>query len=126
MSSLYDNAQELQRLQPVLEAQREAYGKAPYPSLQERREHLTRLETMLRNNIDAIVEALNTDFGGRSADETKIAEILTSLEVMKYYRNRYKKWVKRERRSTGFMGFPGEASVLHQPFGVVGIIVPRN
>lgn len=126
MSSLYDNAQELQRLQPVLEAQREAYGKAPYPSLQERREHLTRLETMLRNNIDAIVEALNTDFGGRSADETKIAEILTSLEGIKYYRKRIKKWMKPERRGTGFMGFPGEATVIHQPLGVVGIIVPWN
>src|SRR5690625_1889089 len=94
-----NTAEELQRLTTVLAAQREAYGKAPYPSLQERREHLDRLEKVLRENIDAIVEALNTDFGGRSADETKIAEILTSLEGIKYYRKRIKKWMQPERRS---------------------------
>src|SRR5690625_666133 len=121
-----NTAEELQRLTTVLAAQREAYGKAPYPSLQERREHLDRLEKVLRENIDAIVEALNTDFGGRSADETKIAEILTSLEGIKYYRKRIKKWMQPERRSLGLMGFRGEATVIHQPLGVVGIIVPWN
>src|SRR5690554_1402143 len=121
-----NTAEELQRLTTVLAAQREAYGKAPYPSLQERREHLDRLEKVLRENIDAIVESLNTDFGGRSADETKIAEILTSLEGIKYYRKRIKKWMQPERRSLGLMGFPGEATVIHQPLGVVGIIVPWN
>lgn len=121
-----NTAEELQRLTTVLAAQREAYGRAPYPSLQERRDHLDRLERMLRQNIDAIVAALNADFGGRSADETKIAEIITSLEGIKYYRKRIKKWMQPERRGLGLMGFPGEATVVQQPLGVVGIIVPWN
>lgn len=119
-------ADELQRLTPVLTAQREAYGRAPYPSLQHRRKHLDLLEKVVRENIDNIVAALDADFGGRSADETKIAEILTSLEGIKYYRRHIKKWMRPERRKLGLMGFPGEATVIHQPLGVIGVIVPWN
>src|SRR5699024_4493362 len=60
------------------------------------------------------------------ADETKIAEIITSLEGIKYYRKRIRKWMRPERRALGLMGAFGSASVLHQPLGVVGIIVPWN
>ncbi|HLR17098.1 MAG TPA: coniferyl aldehyde dehydrogenase [Alcanivoracaceae bacterium] len=115
-----------QELQKILAAQREAYGKNPYPSLQERRASLDKLDAVVRNNVDLITATLNEDFGSRSEDETKIAEILTTLEGIKYYRKRIRRWMKPERRGLGLMGFPGEATVVHQPLGVIGVIVPWN
>src|SRR5699024_5668610 len=52
--------------------------------------------------------------------------LITSLEGIKYYRKRIRKWMRPERRALGLMGAFGSASVLHQPLGVVGIIVPWN
>lgn len=113
-------------LQTTLAQQRAAFGRNPYPTLAQRREHLDCLDVVIRENIDLIVTTLNEDFGGRSADETKIAEIMTSLEGIKYYRKRIRKWMRPERRSLGLTGAFGSATVLHQPLGVVGVIVPWN
>lgn len=122
----FNAEQELQRLDEVLAAQRNTYMLSPYPSLKERRANLDRLREMIQTNVDELVQALNDDFGNRSADETKIAEIITSLEGIKYYRKRIKKWMQPEQRQLGTMGLGGSASVIQQPLGVVGIIVPWN
>ncbi|MBA3979749.1 MAG: coniferyl-aldehyde dehydrogenase [Alcanivorax sp.] len=126
VKSLHTPEAELAQLRTLFDAQRAAFRRHPYPTAEERIEHLKRIKPMLLDNIDAIIEALNKDFGGRSADETRIAEILTSLEGIKYYSKRVRKLMKPQKRASGSMGFPGASSVVYQPLGVVGVIVPWN
>ncbi|HBL87732.1 MAG TPA: coniferyl-aldehyde dehydrogenase, partial [Alcanivorax sp.] len=87
---------------------------------------IQQLKPMLLDNMDAWVEALNADFGNRSADETKLAEMLTSVEGIKYHAKHLRKWMKPSKRKVGAAQWPGKVWVEYQPLGVVGIIVPWN
>ncbi len=49
--------------QRVLALQREAYLAHPFPSLEERKENLRKLDRVLSENANAIAYALNADFG---------------------------------------------------------------
>ena len=69
--------------QRVFAVQRAAYLRHPYPSYEERRQNLDKLERILVQNVDAIAEAINTDFGCRCAEESKLLEIFTSVEDRK-------------------------------------------
>jgi len=59
--------------QRVFALQRAAYLRHPYPSYEERRANLDKLERLLVDNADAIAEAINADFGHRAFEETMIA-----------------------------------------------------
>ena len=126
VKTMHSQQEDLSQLQSLFEQQKAAFRRHPYPSAEERKEHLARIKPMLLDNLDRITDALNKDFGGRSPDETKIAEVLTSLEGIKYYSKRLRKFMKPQKRKTGSMGFPGSAQVIYQPVGVVGVIVPWN
>lgn len=126
VKSLQTHQEDVGRLRALFDAQRAAYLQRPYPTADERIEHLDRLKPLLLDNIDALTAAVKKDFGHRSEDETKLAELVTSLEAIKYYRKRLRKWMKPQKRAVGSAGFPGSASVIYQPLGVVGVIVPWN
>ena len=79
---------------------------------------------MLLDNMDAWVEALNADFGNRSADETKLAEMLTSVEGIKYHAKHLRKWMKPSKRKVGAAQWPGKVWVEYQPLGVVALSCP--
>lgn len=114
------------RLPDVLAKQREAFGRAPYPTVEQRIANLDKFAEMVKNNIDAFCEAVNQDFSARSADETKMAELMTTLDGIKYYKRNLKKWMKPVKRKVGLAQWPGTAAVVYQPVGVVGVIVPWN
>lgn len=126
VKSLHTHQEDVSRLRTLFDAQRAAFRAQPYPTAEQRIEHLDRIKPLLLDHMDEIIAALKADFGHRSEDETKLAEILTSLEGIKYYRKRLRKWMKPQKRGVGAMGFPGAASVIYQPVGVVGVIVPWN
>ncbi|NNT94575.1 coniferyl aldehyde dehydrogenase [Stutzerimonas nitrititolerans] len=117
---------EIERLQPLLDRQRRAFQAAPYPDAAVRLQWLDTLQRLLASNQQAIIEAISSDFGNRSADETRLAEIMPSLHGIHYARRRLRKWMKPSRRSVGLAFQPASARVLYQPLGVVGIIVPWN
>ena len=58
--------------QRVFNLQRAAYARHPYPSYEERRQNLDKLERILVQNVDEIAEAINTDFGCRCPEESKL------------------------------------------------------
>ena len=55
--------------QRVFALQRAAYLRHPYPSVEERRGNLLRLDRILVDNADALADAINRDFGQRSAED---------------------------------------------------------
>ncbi len=112
--------------QRVFALQRQAYLRHPYPTLEERRENLTKLERILVDNVDAIAEAINRDFGNRSAEETKMLEIFGCVDGIRAARKKLKKWMKPQRRHVSLLFATGSNRVIPQPKGVVGIVSPWN
>ncbi|WP_267478211.1 coniferyl aldehyde dehydrogenase [Paraburkholderia gardini] len=107
--------------------QREAYLQNPVPSYRERLADLASLARMIKENKDAIVEAINRDYGNRSEFETLFAEVFVVLEGIKATAKQLKKWMKPQRRHIDVLMYPGASNTLiPQPLGVVGVIVPWN
>jgi coniferyl-aldehyde dehydrogenase len=117
---------EIAELHRIFQLQKQAYRQHPMPSADERIAHLEQLRRVFVKYIDDLAQAANDDFGSRSKDETKIAEILTSLEGVKYYKKHLRKWMRPEKRHVSAIAMPASAKVVYQPLGVVGIIVPWN
>ncbi|MFZ5510563.1 MAG: coniferyl aldehyde dehydrogenase [Pseudomonadota bacterium] len=109
-----------------LQRLRDAAAREPYPDVVTRRRRLAALESLLRENMEPIAEALRADFGHRSVHETRLLELFPSLEGIKHARRHLKSWMKPERRPVSLWFRPGRARVIRQPLGVVGIIVPWN
>jgi coniferyl-aldehyde dehydrogenase len=112
--------------QRVFKLQREAYLRHPYPSFEERRENLTRLERILVDNATAIAEAINADFGHRALEESMMAEIFTSVDGIRDVRKRLRKWMRPQRRHVSVLFATGSNRVIPQPKGVVGVVSPWN
>jgi coniferyl-aldehyde dehydrogenase len=113
-------------MQQVFKLQQDAYNRHPLPDAAERIGNLKRLEKALIRYKDDIAAAIDKDFGCRSTDETFLAEILPSLEGIRYAARRIRRWMKPSRRRPGWLYLPARARVIFQPLGVVGIIVPWN
>lgn len=123
---LQQTQQQISQLETLLERQRQAYRANPMPDAGQRIQWLKSLANLLVSEQKAIIEAINSDFSNRSADETLLAEVMPSLHGVHYAAKRVKKWMKPSRRSVGMQFMPASAKVIYQPLGVVGVIVPWN
>ncbi|MBL0711633.1 MAG: coniferyl aldehyde dehydrogenase [Colwellia sp.] len=108
------------------ESQKNNFLSAPYRSYDERISDLKKLKKLLIDNQKAFIEALDKDFGGRSADDTRIGDIITTISGLNYTIKNLKKWMKPEKRKVDLLFQPAKASILFQPLGVVGVVVPWN
>ncbi|KJV41119.1 coniferyl aldehyde dehydrogenase [Acinetobacter brisouii] len=128
MQTMTSNSPELieQQLIQILQQQKQAYQLYPMPSAKDRIERLTRLKAILVKYQDQFAEAISQDFGNRALGETRIGEILTCLEQIRYYRKHLTTWMKPEKRHISWLHQPAKGWVQYQPLGVVGIIAPWN
>ncbi|AOA59428.1 coniferyl aldehyde dehydrogenase [Acinetobacter larvae] len=117
---------EVQRLQHLLQLQKEAYQRQPCASAKVRLERLAQLKQVLVQYQDDIAKAIHHDYGNRSIAETKIGELLSCLEHIKYYSKHLSQWMKPSKRHVGLIHQPAKAWVRYQPLGVIGIIAPWN
>lgn len=113
-------------LNSLFEEQRSACAREAFPAWEARATQLEKLREMLVSHGDEIVAAINSDFGGRPEFETRLAEIFPSLEEIKSALRHGRGWMRERRVGVGKWFLPASASVLPQPLGVVGIIVPWN
>jgi len=113
-------------LQVLFDAQRAAHLAMPFPEWPERARHLLALRALLKDNLDAIATAINTDFGNRSRQETLVLEAFGNLNSIRDALAHGRRWMRPQRRSVGLWLRPASARVLPQPLGVVGIVVPWN
>jgi acyl-CoA reductase-like NAD-dependent aldehyde dehydrogenase len=91
-----------------------------------RADRLRRLQCLLRNHRLQIADAINADFGNRSRHETDMLEMFACFEAIAHALSHGKRWMRAQRRSTGFWFLPGRSKVLPQALGVIGIVVPWN
>jgi acyl-CoA reductase-like NAD-dependent aldehyde dehydrogenase len=108
------------------ERMKDAFLRDAPPSYSERRQRLDALLALVRDNQQAIEEAVSKDFGGRSRHETRIAEIFCCVSAIKYIRSNLRGWMKPQSRKVSLAFQPGRSKVIYQPRGVVGIIAPWN
>ncbi len=112
--------------QRVFTLQRQAYLRHPYPSYEERRANLDKLERVLVDNSTAIAEAISADFGHRAFEESMIAELFTSVDGLRDTRKRLRKWMRPQRRHVSVLFATGSNRVIPQPKGVIGVVSPWN
>ncbi|MCP4266765.1 MAG: coniferyl aldehyde dehydrogenase [Candidatus Brocadiaceae bacterium] len=112
----------------LLEMQRCSFLADDFPSKEIRIDRLQRLYHLLKENKIALCDAMATDFGSRSHYQSVVADILSTLESIKYCIKNIKKWMRSENRGAKFPLnlFGAKAEVFYQPKGVIGIISPWN
>jgi coniferyl-aldehyde dehydrogenase len=116
----------IDQMRRVLDAQRAALLGDPYPPLAERKDKLRALRAALRSHQDEIVTEVDADFGGRSADETRLIEVIGPILQIDHALANLRRWMKPSRRHTEPVFRTNSARVEYQPKGVVGIISPWN
>lgn len=115
-----------QQLANAFKKQKAAYTETPYPSLEVRLSLLDTLKTAVIAHQQRIIEALSADYGHRSADETLLAEIQSSVSGIRYIQKHLSQWIKPQKRQVALHHQGASNWVFYQPKGVVGIMVPWN
>ena len=87
---------------------------------------LRSLRDMIVNRTEDFAQAIASDFGWRSHDETRMAEVVPSLTVIKHTLRNLRAWMRPERRSTAIHFWPARNRVHWQPKGLVLIVSPWN
>lgn len=113
-------------LQGIFAAQQAAFEADPCPSASLRRYRLGLLKRQLSRYQDILVDAMNADFGCRSATESRLFDLLGSTMELNHLISHVGRWMKPSRRSTELLFKSNALEVIYQPKGVVGIIVPWN
>ncbi|MFC0048262.1 coniferyl aldehyde dehydrogenase [Rheinheimera tilapiae] len=98
----------------------------PSPAFAARKLSLKALRAQLLAAQAELYQAAANDFGQRSASETRLLEVLPSINSIDYSLRRLKGWMKPQRRHVSMLFWPASNRVEYQPLGVVGIIVPWN
>ncbi len=114
-------------LQYALARQRAAARARPVPDEAERRADLRALARFVRENEDDLCAAISRDYGHRSPHETRLTEVLPVLKEVDHALKHLRGWMKVRRRAVDRLAFGlASNSVIPQPLGVVGVIVPWN
>jgi coniferyl-aldehyde dehydrogenase len=75
---------------------------------------------------DLLVEALKTDFGHRSAHETRLLEIIPMVDEIRYVKRHLRRWMQPRTAPVNWQFLPSRAKIIYQPLGVVGVIGAWN
>lgn len=121
-----DNSDSVAGLQAQFEAKKAAYKSKPYPTFAERKDVLLKLKASIIKHEQEIYDAMKKDYGYRSEFDTFMADVLSSVMMIKFTLGRLKKWMKPSKRHAGLMLSPSTVTVHYQPLGVVGVITPWN
>ena len=103
-----------------------AAWQAQRPDRAQRTADLERLAAAIKAQREAIVEAINADFGRRARVETLAADVMVTLEEIKHVRRHLKGWMKPKRAPINALFLPARGEIRYLPLGVVGIVAPWN
>mgnify|MGYP005692235423 FL=1 len=89
-------------MEEVLKLQREHFLNEGPPSYELRIDRLDRVQDMVIQNKERITEALNTDFGSRSPNQSLITDVYAVLPAFSHAKKHLKSWMKDEKRKSNF------------------------
>lgn len=115
-------------LQGVFAKQRAAEQSHQPMPLSQRLDLIDSCIALLKDNSDAIIEAVEADYGSRPGALTLMYDILGSISSLSYARKHLKKWTQPEKRRTPFpFGLSGaKVHIDYQAKGVIGILGTWN
>ncbi|QPC90293.1 coniferyl aldehyde dehydrogenase [Mesorhizobium sp. INR15] len=106
--------------------QRAAFETQPFPNLDVRKDRLKRLLALTERHEADICAAIDADFGGRSAHETRLAELFVVRAGIHHALAHVAGWMRERRVATSLPFLPGKNRLVPQPLGVVGVVSPWN
>ena len=115
-----------EELRRAFELQRAAFARERYPTLAARRDRLARLLNIVTVHERALCAAIDRDFGHRSSQETRLAELYIVAVEIRHALRHLQRWMRARRVATPLKLLPASARILPQPLGVVGVISPWN
>lgn len=114
------------RLHDLFQAQKKAFGQhTPLPHAK-RMEALESLLQIVLQSQDRMIQAIESDFGRRSAYETRLLEIFPLVDEIRYAKRHLRSWMRARSVAANWQFQPSRAQILYQPLGVVGVIGPWN
>lgn len=115
-------------LTSLLARQKDAFNRAGAVSAATRRQRLQQVIELLVRHHRELTEAIDVDFGGRSAGFSLMNDVVGSLSSLKHARDHLEGWMQDEQRPpfTPYDQLGAKAWVMHQPKGSVGIIGTWN
>lgn len=115
-------------MQAVLDRQKKAYIAEGFVSAETRIDRIDRSIGLLKKHGTRLSEAMAADFGHRSMDLSKMADIDGAIGPLQHAKKHVRAWMKPERRKVMFpLGiFGARGRIEYQPLGVVGCISPWN
>ncbi|MFK7731758.1 MAG: aldehyde dehydrogenase family protein [Pseudomonadales bacterium] len=115
-------------LQGVFTTQRAAVQSHKTMPLSQRLDLIDGCISLLNDNADALVEAVQADYGSRPGALTLMYDILGSISSLKYARKHVKQWMQPEVRRTPFpFGLSGaKVHIDYQAKGVIGVLGTWN
>ena len=117
-------ATDIGALPRLLEAQQRAFVQAGPPDSVARANWLNRLAGVLAAHKDEIAHTISRDFGNRTRELTLLADVLGSINALKFARDHLGEWMQPEPHAGLFPD--AEGRVEHVPLGVVGMLSPWN
>ncbi|MEO8022707.1 coniferyl aldehyde dehydrogenase [Polaromonas sp.] len=91
-----------------------------------RRDRLLRIRALLDEHGSALAQAVQEDFGVRSAQLTEIADMFVLRALLSHTLKHLPRWIKPVKVSTPLYLQPSSAWLQRQPVGVVGVVSPWN
>ncbi|WP_295377968.1 aldehyde dehydrogenase family protein [uncultured Pseudacidovorax sp.] len=113
-------------LHALFDAQHAASRAQPEAALPLRRDRLLRMRGLLQQHGAALAQAVQADFGVRSAPLTEIADMLLLREGVADALRHLLAWSRPRRVRTPLTLQPARAWIQRQPLGVVGVLSPWN
>ena len=115
-------------IRAILDRQKAAHIKEGPAPAERRIDWLDRSIDLLVSHKTQIVEAMASDFGHRSHDQSLLTDVYGSIETLKFAKKNLRSWMRPEKRRPNFpLNLLGaKAEVQFQPKGVVGVISPWN
>ncbi len=113
-------------LRSILDRQRAAFVADINPGWRTRNDRLARLDRLIERHADHFSACISKDYGRRSEVVTALTEIVTTRAATRHARRHLRQWMRPRRVGVGWAFRPGQAKIVTQPVGVVGIVGAWN
>jgi coniferyl-aldehyde dehydrogenase len=110
----------------ILKRQRAAFAEDGIPDLATRLDRVSRLQSMILDNTEALVSALTEDFGTRAREVSVLADVVGCMGDLEYQRKHLRSWMRTRSRGWLLTRSGLRQHVRHDPLGVVGVMGPWN